>query len=93
MLQGNDDEALQHLEKALVICQLNEPHRGNSGESARVQWRMSQIYAGKGMAEEARQLREMAERVKKELLDTGDYSIIEDDEEAGWDALVGLLYR
>ena len=29
LLQGDDDAALQHLEKALIICQLNEPHRGN----------------------------------------------------------------
>jgi hypothetical protein len=93
MLQGDHDTALQHLEKALIICQLNEPHRGNAGESARVQWRMSQVYERKGMAEEAKRLRNTAEGVKRELLGTGDYAIVEDDDEAQWDALVGLLYR
>ena len=94
ILQGDNDAALRYLEMALAICQLNEAHRGNAGESARVQWRISQVYERKGMVEEASQLREMAERVKTELLETGDYAIVQDDdEEAGWDALVGLLYR
>ncbi|KAK4446016.1 P-loop containing nucleoside triphosphate hydrolase protein [Podospora aff. communis PSN243] len=93
MLQGDYDDALQLLEKALVVCQLNEPHRGNAGEAARVQWRMSQVYERKGMGEEAKRLRGTAEKVKHELLATGDYALVEDDEEAGWDALVGLLYR
>ncbi|KAK0642962.1 P-loop containing nucleoside triphosphate hydrolase protein [Cercophora newfieldiana] len=92
MLQGDDNAALQQLEQALIICQLNEPHRGNAGESARVQWRMSQVYERKGMVGKAMQLRDMAEGVKRELLGTGDYAV-PDDEEAGWDALVGLLYR
>jgi hypothetical protein len=99
LLQGGDDHddtALQHLEKALVICRINEPHRGNGGESARVQWRIAQIWERKGMREEAGRLREEAESVKRELLTTGDYAVVAagvDDEEAGWDALVGLLYR
>ncbi|KAK4156150.1 hypothetical protein C8A00DRAFT_30962 [Chaetomidium leptoderma] len=98
MLQGSaaaddDDTALQHLEKALVIYRINEPHRGNGGESARVQWRISQIWERKGRREEAGRLREEAERVKTELLATGDYAVVGGDEEAGWDALVGLLYR
>ena len=94
---SNDDAALQHLEKALAICQLNEPHRGNAGESARVWWRMAQVYERKGgMVGEARRLRGMAERVRRELVGTGDYAVVGDDgegEEEGWDALVGLLYR
>ncbi|KAK3295120.1 P-loop containing nucleoside triphosphate hydrolase protein [Chaetomium fimeti] len=104
MLQGdyNDDydnynAALQLFEKALAICQLNEPHRGNAGESARVWWRMAQVYERKGMEEEWR-LRDMAERVRRELVVTGDYVVVkggddDEEEEAGWDALVGLLYR
>ncbi|KAK5654766.1 hypothetical protein OQA88_6802 [Cercophora sp. LCS_1] len=86
MLQGDDDAALQHLEKALSICQLNEPHRGNAGESARVQWRMSQVYERKGLVEEAKRLRGTAEGVKRELLETGDYAVVQDDDEAQWDA-------
>ncbi|KAK1755394.1 P-loop containing nucleoside triphosphate hydrolase protein, partial [Echria macrotheca] len=92
MLQGDHDAALKHLEKALLICQLNEPHRGNAGESARVRWRKSQVYERKGMVEEAKRLRDTAEGVKRELLETGDYAVVQDDEEAQWDALVGLLY-
>jgi hypothetical protein len=93
MLQGDYGAALQNLEKALLICQLNEPHRGNAGESARVQWRMSQVYERKGMDDEAKQLRDKAEEVKRRLLETGDYVVVQDDEEAVWDALLGLLYR
>jgi hypothetical protein len=105
MLQGSNgnnngnDTALQYLEKALALCQLNESHRGNAGESARVWWRMSQVYERKGgMVGEARRLREMAEGVKRDLLATGDYAVVRDkeeggEEEVGWDALVGLLYR
>lgn len=101
MLQGgdgDDDAALQHLEKVLAICQLNEPHRGNAGESARVQWRMAQVCERQGRVEEARRLRETAEGVRRELLATGDYAVVQggdgdEEEEAGWDALVGLLYR
>jgi hypothetical protein len=84
MRRGDDSAALQHLEKALDIC--------NSGESVRVQWRMSQIYDRKDMAEEARKLRETAKKVRNELLDTGGYAIVENDEEAGWDGLIGLLW-
>jgi hypothetical protein len=94
MLRGGDDgddEALQHLQQALVICQLNEPHRGNAGGSASLQWRLAQVYERKGMAEEAGRLRAEAEKAKRELLATGDYAVVEGDEEAGWDALVGLL--
>jgi len=45
------------------------------------------------MVEEAGRLRKEAERVKRYLLATGDYVVVEQDEEPGWDALVGLLYR
>lgn len=38
-------------------------------------------------------MRETAERVKTELLETGDYAVVQDDEEAAWDALVRLLYQ
>lgn len=94
MLRGDDDDvALQHLQQALVICRLNEPHRGDSGESSRVQWQMALVYERKGMVEEAGRLRAEAEKVKRELLAMGDYAVVEGDEEAGWDALVGLLYR
>jgi hypothetical protein len=89
----DDDAALQHLEKALSICQLNEPHRGNAGESAGVLWRISQVYECKGIVEEAKRLGDTAEEVKRGLLETGDSAVVEDDDEAQWDALVGLLYR
>lgn len=45
------------------------------------------------MVEEGGRLREQAERVRAELLDTGDYAILEGNGEEGWGALVGVLYR
>jgi hypothetical protein len=38
------DTVLQHLQRALAISRLNEAHRGNAGESARVQWCISRVY-------------------------------------------------
>lgn len=38
MLLEKFDLSLEHLQRALVIAQLNEQQRGNSGESARVRW-------------------------------------------------------
>ncbi|GFP55674.1 hypothetical protein TASIC1_0005053200 [Trichoderma asperellum] len=92
MLQGDNVLALQHLEKSLVISRINEQHRGNSGESARIQWRMSKILERMGREEDAMPLREAAVKVKASLLATGDYAQVE-DEDSSWDALVGLLYR
>ena len=92
LLKQDYDMALMHFEKALAICQLNEPQRGNAGESARVKWRMAQIYEQRGQLEDARAFREAAEKTKKTLLETGDYAVV-DDEDSSWDALIGLLYR
>ncbi|KAL6823270.1 TPR-like protein [Trichoderma camerunense] len=92
MLQGKNDLALQHFEKSLVISRINEQHRGNSGESARIQWRMSQVLERMGSEENALSLREAAVKVKASLLATGDYAQVEDEDDS-WDALVGLLYR
>ncbi|KAK4076770.1 uncharacterized protein Triagg1_4373 [Trichoderma aggressivum f. europaeum] len=92
MLQGENELALQHFEKSLVISRMNEQHRGNSGESARIQWRLSQVLERMGREEDALSLREASVKVKASLLATGDYAQVE-DEESSWDALVGLLYR
>ncbi|KAL7790602.1 TPR-like protein [Trichoderma afarasin] len=92
MLQDKNEIALQHLEKSLVISRMNEQHRGNSGESARIQWRMSQVLERMGRRENALSLREAAVKVKTSLLATGDYAQVEDEDDS-WDALVGLLYR
>ena len=100
MLQGNDDgAALEHFQKALVICKNNEPHGGNKGEAARVRWRMAMLCDRMGRVEEADRLRTEAEKVKRELLATREYPVApaglkgDEKEEAEWDALVGLLYR
>ncbi|KAH6623777.1 P-loop containing nucleoside triphosphate hydrolase protein [Chaetomium tenue] len=91
--------ALQYLRQALAICKNNEPLGGNRGEAARVRWRMALVCGRLGRVEEAGRLREEAEKVKRELEDTGEYAVVpgglegEEKEEAGWDALVGLLYR
>ncbi|KAM0461268.1 hypothetical protein ACHAPV_004587 [Trichoderma viride] len=94
MLQGENDVALQHFEKSLVISKINEQLRGNenSGGSARTKWRMSQVLDRMGRQEDAMTLREAVVNVKASLLATGDYAQVE-DEDSSWDALVGLLYR
>lgn len=91
-LKGDLDTALLHFEKALAICQINEPYRGNKGESARVQWRIAQIFNAKGRLEDGTVLQDVAEATKRTLQSTGDYAIVA-DEDASWDALLGLLYR
>ncbi|KAH6847115.1 P-loop containing nucleoside triphosphate hydrolase protein [Chaetomium sp. MPI-CAGE-AT-0009] len=95
MLQGGDDTALPLLKQALAICQGHESRGGNPGEAARIRWRMAQVYERMGNAEEAGRLRAEAERVRRKLLATGDCAVVEveGNEEAGWDALVGLFYR
>ncbi|UKZ62150.1 uncharacterized protein TrAtP1_003410 [Trichoderma atroviride] len=92
MLQGKNTLALKHFEKSLAISKPNEHQRGNSGESARIEWRMSQVLERMGRQEDAMTLREAAVKVKASLLATGDYAQVK-DEESSWDALVGLLYR
>lgn len=92
LLAGKYDDALQELHKAHAICQLNEPTRGNAGESARVMWRMAQIYEHDGKVDEARTFLDVAEKIRNDLLATGDYAQVEDVEDS-WDCLVGLLYR
>lgn len=92
MLLEKFDLSLEHLQKALVIAQLNEQQRGNSGESARVRWRISQVYWKTGRIEDAKTFYDGAVCVKKDLLASGEYATPE-DEEGSWDALVGLLYR
>lgn len=92
MLQEKFDLSLEHLQRALVIAELNKQQRGNSGESARVRWRISQVYEKTGKTEDAKILYDGALCVKKDLLASGAYAMPE-DEECSWDALVGLLYR
>lgn len=92
MLLEEYDLALQHLKRTLAICQLNELQRGNAGESARVRWRISQVYEKMGNPQDAQAFYEGAVKEKEKLLVTGEYTI-SDDEEASWDASVGLLYR
>lgn len=90
--QNKYDDALLQFDKALAICKLNAPQRGNAGESARIFWRMSQIYRAKGQVEDAEEFLEAAEKTKSELLQTGDYAKVEHPD-SSWDSLLGLLYR
>lgn len=92
LLQQKYDDALLQFDKALAICQLNEPQRGNAGESARVLWRMSQIYEQKGQLEDAKRFLDTAEKNKRTLHSTGDYAKVE-HLDSSWDSLLGLLYR
>jgi len=90
--QNKYDDALLQLDKALAICKLNAPQRGNTDESARILWRMSQIYRMKGQVEDAEEFLDAAEKTKSELQETGDYAKVEHPE-SSWDSLLGLLYR
>ncbi|KAI0867246.1 P-loop containing nucleoside triphosphate hydrolase protein [Hypoxylon argillaceum] len=92
LLSGQPDDALREFEKAHAICQFNEPSRGNSGESARILWRMAQIYEQNQRMDEAQAFLNKAERIRSDLLATGDYAPVEKVEDS-WDSLVGLLYR
>ncbi|KAI1350066.1 TPR-like protein [Xylaria sp. FL0043] len=80
-LMGKHDEALQELEKAHTICQLNESTRGNSG---------SLLHYKK--MDEAKAFFDTARKIGNDLLATVDYASVKDDEDS-WDNFVGLLYR
>lgn len=86
------DDALLQFDKALAICQLNEPQRGNAGESARILWRMAQIYEKKGQVEDAKTFIDAAEKIKRTLQATGDYAHVVHLDDS-WDSFLGLLYR
>ena len=58
-----------------------------------MKWRVAQIYAHKRTYKEDYAFDEAARETKKTLLATGDYAVVQDDEDAAWDALPGLLYR
>ena len=87
----DDQEALEHLREALTLCETTEDQRGNAGESARIKWRMSQVMARLGHAEEADVFLKEAEETKKQLQATGDYPI-PDNEEESWNAFVDVSY-
>lgn len=92
MQQGDDNAALNHLQYALQICQLNEAQRGDKGESARVKWRLAQIFDRKGFENEAKLFREDAEETKRQLDGTGNYtSGIKGDD--SWDVYLSILCR
>ncbi|KAI1273566.1 hypothetical protein F5Y07DRAFT_402296 [Xylaria sp. FL0933] len=92
LLMGKYDEALQELEKAHAFCHLDGSIRGNSGECARIIWRMAQIYEHYKKKGEAKVFFDTAREIRNDLLATGDYASVKDDEDS-WDSLVGLLYR
>ncbi|KAI1108245.1 P-loop containing nucleoside triphosphate hydrolase protein [Nemania sp. NC0429] len=92
LLRGRYDAALEEFERAHAICQLNESTRGNAGESARIIWRMAQIYEHDQKVDEAQTFLATAKKIRDDLLSTGDYAHVKSDEDS-WDSLVGLLYR
>ncbi|KAK3385841.1 hypothetical protein B0H63DRAFT_449842 [Podospora didyma] len=47
-----------HFEAALGVSKVNERHRGNAGETARVKWRMAEVFEAMGRAKDARGFRE-----------------------------------
>jgi hypothetical protein len=92
MQRGENEEALHHFRTALTICQLNHVQRGNRGDSAWVEWRMSGIMEAQGLTEKAKIFRDAALETRDKHQQTGEYpaGISEDD---GWDVFLGLLYR
>jgi hypothetical protein len=92
LLQGNDAEALEHLEKALATCQLIEAGKRVKSGAARVKWRMFQVYENLGRPLHAEAFKKAAGDTKNKLLATGRYPMGE-GEEREYDSLVGLLFR
>ncbi|RWA07908.1 hypothetical protein EKO27_g7190 [Xylaria grammica] len=92
LLRGKYDDALKEFEKAHVICELNAPSRGNDGESARIFWRMGQIYEYNKEEDIARSYFGRAKDIRNKLLATGDYAEANSDKDC-WDSIIGLLYR
>lgn len=87
-----EDEALEYLHGALSICQMNEPHRGDKGESARVKHQLSIIMERRGMSVEAKAYREDAENIRDTLIQTGKYGLGETPEDQ-FDALIQVVWR
>ncbi|KAI1130670.1 P-loop containing nucleoside triphosphate hydrolase protein [Nemania abortiva] len=92
LLGGRYDDAMQEFEKAHDICRENESTRGNAGESARIMWRVAQIYEHKNNLDKAQNFLSTAKEIRSNLLATGDYAHGKTEEDS-WDCLVGLLYR
>lgn len=99
MQLGNaEEEVLHHFRSALAICHVNEIQRGNEGESARVKWRMATVMEAQGLKDEEAKLRGSAVEMRRRLRGTGEYptvglSVEDEEDEEGWDCLLGMLYR
>ncbi|KAF9736048.1 hypothetical protein PMIN01_05963 [Paraphaeosphaeria minitans] len=87
-----DEKALTCFERCLTICQINEPKRGDQGESARVMWRISQVLNRQRKIKEAAAFHDAAEKTKSTLEKPGEFPHV-DDYENSWDCFLGQLYR
>ena len=86
------EDAICHFNDALTICLIHEKQRGDRGETARVQWRLSQIFSETGREVEAKAYLDAALDTRETLSATGKFAH-SDDEEDAWDSFVGFLWR
>lgn len=90
---ADNEDAWQYLERCLAICQLNEPRRGDQGESARVKWQMAKILERRGKMNEAEAYRISALETRTILRRSGHFQTFDDNDERSWDCFLALLYR
>ena len=88
----DDEKAWEYLERCLAICQLNEPKRGDQGESARVKWQIAKVLDRREQHAEADAYRASALETKSNLQRKGHFQA-DENEERSWDSFLALLYR
>jgi len=88
----NEEQAVSFLKHALNITQFNEPRRGDQGESARIMWRLGQVWNAQGRTEEAAKYMSQALQAKKDLEGTGLHPTAPDEEQS-WDCFSDLVDR
>jgi hypothetical protein len=79
------------LEKARLICELNEKAKGDKGDTARVIRRLAEAYELAGRVGEGAALKEQAEQIRKEI--QGSLFDGLPDSEDSYDLLVWFGYR
>ncbi|UKZ53095.1 hypothetical protein TrVGV298_006883 [Trichoderma virens] len=90
--EKNDEQALEYLQKALIITRFNESRRGDQGETARVKWQIAKIWDRQGRSADAATYRAAALRVKSELERLGLHPKAPDEEQS-WDCFSDLVDR
>lgn len=77
----------ESLEKALLVCRLNERKKGDQGDTARIMRKFSDALRLTGATKEADDLKEAANKIRLQLRK----SFTDDDK--GWNSLVHVIFR